>query len=476
MTDHQRADTVLPEHPAKMPNLDAYMQEAVNFTQAYCPSPHCCPSRATFFTGLYPSRHGVWNNVCNEQALSRGLNDDVQIFSDGLRQAGYDLFYSGKWHISSEERPSDRGWQELFVSAVPGTHHGRKWEDYEKGAGKAQPRTEGSIRRPGYGNFLVYGTAPDEGDKHDEEVVRQATQQLRKLKGSSNPWCLYVGVNAPHDPYVVPQRYLDLYELEDISLPESYYDTLTDKPGLYRRLKEQIFGQMSEDEVRNAIRHFWAFCSYIDDMFGKILKALDESGQAQDTLVLFCADHGDYCGDHGLFAKGIACFEGAYHIPAAIRFPAGVKNPGRSVDSFVSLADFAPTFLEVAGLQPQHELTGKSLMPFLLGEEPDTWREAIFTQCNGVELYYIQRSVKTKDYKYVFNGFDFDELYDLRNDPYEMNNLANKAGMDSIKQELLRQLWRFAYQEHDTSALNPYVTVSLAPYGPGEAFEDGKSK
>src|SRR5512141_2604637 len=99
MTDHQRADTVLPEHPALTPVLDRFGRDAVTFTNAFCPSPHCCPSRATFFTGLYPSRHGVWNNVLNEQAINSGLRDGVRLWSEDLAAAGYDLHFCGKWHV-----------------------------------------------------------------------------------------------------------------------------------------------------------------------------------------------------------------------------------------------------------------------------------------------------------------------------------------------------------------------------------------
>ena len=120
MTDHQRADTALPEHPAITPNLDRFAAEGVTFTNAFCPSPHCCPARATFFTGLYPSRHGVWNNICNDQALSRGLKPGVRLWSEDLAEAGYALHFSGKWHVSVEESPADRGWTEHFVSGGQG--------------------------------------------------------------------------------------------------------------------------------------------------------------------------------------------------------------------------------------------------------------------------------------------------------------------------------------------------------------------
>ena len=471
MTDHQRADTVLPEHPAITPHLDRFTQEGVTFTNTFCPSPHCCPSRATFHTGLYPSRHGVWNNVCNRQALSRGLNEGVRLWSEDLADAGYQLHFSGKWHVSVEESPQDRGWTEHFVSGAAGTHHGVTWDHYRKLAAEPEPsqRGEAEILRPGYSTYRLYGTGAK--GEHDETAVARGLEALDSLTASPDPWCLFVGAVAPHDPYVVPQEYLDLYDLADVPLPPSFADELADKPNIYQRMREMRFGQLSEREVREGIRHFWAFCSYLDDLFGQVLDALDRTDQQEDTLVLYCSDHGDYCGDHGLFCKGIPCFQGAYHVPAVVRWPASVANPGRRVDEFVSLADFAPTFLQIAGLAPDRHFTGASLLPFLRDETPSGWRDEIHTQCNGVELYYTQRSVMTKEFKYVFNGFDWDELYDLRTDPHEMHNLAGDPAYEGVKRELCRRMWRFAHREDDT-AINPYVTVGLAPYGPAEAFRE----
>ncbi|TFG73127.1 MAG: DUF4976 domain-containing protein [Anaerolineales bacterium] len=470
MTDHQRADTARIDHPSVTPNLDRLAQDGLTFTNTYCPSPHCCPSRATFFSGLYPSRHGVWNNICNRQALSHGLNPGVRLWSEDLACAGYEQHFSGKWHVSVEEGPGDRGWTEHLVSGGKGTLHGVTWDHYREIAALPDvvARGEGEILRPGYGTYQLYGSAERQGD-HDCRVVQQGLALIPQLSQSSNPWTLYLGLSGPHDPYIVPQKYLDIYNPEDVPLPSSFADEMTDKPGVYKKMREMRFGQLSEREVREAIRHYWAYCSYLDDLFGQVLQALEQSGEAENTLVVYTSDHADYAGEHGLFAKGIPCFSGAYHIPAVIRWPAGIRNPGRLVDDLVSEADFAPTFLDLAGVQTDRHFTGSSLLPFLLDETQDDWRTAIHTQCNGVELYYTQRSVMTREFKYTFNGFDRDELYDLRFDPHEMVNRADDPAYARVKRALCGEMWRFAYKEDDT-AINPYITVSLAPYGPAEAF------
>ena len=473
MTDHQRGDTVLPAHPAVTPNVEGLAREGVTFTSTFCPTPHCCPSRASFFSGLYPSRHGVWNNICNDQALSRGLKTGVRLWSEDLADAGYRMHFSGKWHVSVEDEPKDRGWTQHLVTGAAGTHHGRRWEQYGETASAPEPaqRGEAEILRPGYGTYRLYGTSGEH--QHDETVTRQTVELLPELAKEREPWCIFAGLHGPHDPYFVPQRYLDLYDLDNVPLPPSYADTLEDKPRIYRRMRRTRFGQLSERETREGVRHYWAFCSYLDDLFGRMLEALDKTGQAARTLVLYCSDHGDYCGEHGLWAKGIPCFRGAYHVPAVVRWPGVVRGAGTRVDEFVSLADFAPTFLEAAGLKTDRYFTGASLVPFLRGQTPPAWRDDIHTQCNGVELYYTQRSVTTREFKYVFNGFDDDELYDLRADPQEMKNLAADAAYEGVKREMSGRMWRFARREED-SAINPYITVGLAPYGPAEAFRESE--
>jgi arylsulfatase A-like enzyme len=465
MADHHRGDTVLPCHPAITPNLERLARDGVRFSNAFCPSPHCCPSRATFFTGLYPSRHGVWNHVGNPQSLSRGPREGVRLWSEDLAAAGYELDFMGKWHVSSVKYPSEYGWNEgntchrEGILSLP-----QEWDMY---ANPAPPPSDkilgGLIRRSGYNDYHLYGTSEVQ---EDGRIAREAMDIVAAKRNSRVPWGVFVGFKAPHDPYLVPRRFLDMYDPESIPLPPNYNDAMADKPALYRRMRRQAFGKLTDDEVRSAILHFWAYCSYLDHLAGNIIKALDDSGQANDTIVLYCSDHGDYCGEHGLFSKGIPCFRGAYHVPAIMRWPSGIKSPGREIDALVSLADFAPTFRELAGLPCADACSGNSLAPFLRNQTPANWPDEIFTQCNGTELYVTQRSVSTKAWKYVFNGFDFDELYDLRNDPGETRNLIDEPDCAMVLKNLCQRLWRFTEREEDMPISN-YITVGLAPYGPG---------
>ena len=477
MTDQEQAQVSFPEHPCRMPNAERLAQEGVRFRNCYTVAAHCCPSRASLMTGLYPSRHGIYNNVDTHTAIHRGLNDGVVTFSELLREAGYRMAFSGKWHVSNEERAGDRGWDELVVSSPGDGQKGvppmSRWEAAARET--SAERGRGQVLRPGWGHYQLYGSRPAKGPKgyegtRDYDYVQAAVGNLPELVASGDPWCLFVGPNGPHDPFIVPEPFASMYDPAEVTLPPSYRDTLTDKPRIYQRMRRQYWDQLSEDEVRESIAHYWGYCTMMDAMFGEALDALDASGTAENTLVLRMADHGDYCGAHGLYCKGVPAFREAYHVPLIARWPAGIAAPGRETDALVSMMDFAPTFLELAGVQDVPEgVAGGSLTPFFRGEAPGDWRDALFTQFNGVELYYTQRVVQTKTHKYVYNGFDFDELYDLEADPHEMVNLADHAGYQAVKKDLVRRMWQTALAEEDIIS-NPYATVAMAPWGPGIAF------
>jgi arylsulfatase A-like enzyme len=473
MTDQQRGDTTPPYSRALTPNLDKFCTEGVTFSQAYTIAPHCCPSRATFYSGLYPSQHGVWNNVNVGNTLSRGLYEDVRLWSEDLKEAGYDMYFSGKWHVSDVESPLDRGFDVMNIpKPVEKTvikhekPHTKEWASYLD----YQPQIErdnAQIIRKGYKTYTHFGEK--ENPFQDGTVVDDAVKIIRNREKSGKPWCQFVGTLGPHDPYFVPQEYLDMYNIDDIEVPDSFEDSMQDKPALYRRTRER-FDQLTEREHREAIMHYLAFCTYEDALFGRVLEALEESEDVENTVVLYISDHGDYVADHGLWCKGLPCFRGAYHIPVAVRWPVGIKNPGRKVNDFITLADFAPTFLELTKTEAGRDFTGMSLAPFLEDRIPDKWRDAVFTQTNGNELYGIQRSVMTRDWKLVYNGFDYDELYDLRKDPDEMYNLINDPGYDDVIHRLYKRLWAFARSVDDV-CINQYIMVGLASYGPGVIFE-----
>lgn len=508
MPDQTQAQAVLPGSSCLTPNVDRLASQGVLFTNSFCPAPHCCPSRASFQTGLYPSEHGVFNNVDTDTAIHANPYPGTKYFPQYLRRAGYELDYSGKWHVGRDLTPQDAGWTNTYSEHatkpkpyVPGkTRQDKFWSKAKAELSQTGPRKPGEVFRPGWGNAQLYKTLhsqdsnPFEALEGDYKPVLAGVDKLKRLASGGKPWALMVSNSGSHDPYNAPQHFVDMYDPKSVELPPNFRDTLGDKPRIYQRMRYQYWAQLSDDEVRQSILHYWAKTTMQDALFGLLLDALDKTGQAENTIVIYVSDHGDYAGAHGLWAKGVPSFREGYNIPTVIRWPRGIAHPGRQTDAFVSTTDFAPTFLEAAGIpSSEYQMSGKSLLPWLRGETPTIWRDALFFQLNGVELYYTQRIVMTKEHKYVYNGFDYDELYDLQQDPHEMVNLAFPqvkrareiveqgkgygngndvawpvlpSALDSVRRDLLQKMWKFG-QEHKDQIFNPYITVAMAPYGPG---------
>ena len=295
------------------------------------------------------------------------------------------------------------------------------------------------MRRPGWGDYRLYRTLPVEGrlgydEKPDWRVISPALGALEELTRGPKARRASPGAStsarwARTTPSTCREPFVDRYDLGDVPLPASYHDRCEDKPRVYQRMRRQYWDQLSEDEIRDAVRHYWAYCTMEDAYLGLFLDALDASGQREDTLVLRLSDHGEYAGAHGLFCKGVPAFREGYHVPCIASWPAGIDRPGREEGAFVTLADIAPTLLEVAGAPVPEGLTGRSLTPFLEGQRPPGWRDAFYSQMNGVELYYTQRAVQTDEWKYVYNGFDFDELYHLPRRPARDDQPGRAAGV-----------------------------------------------
>ena len=382
MTDQQLGTTQQSKGSAYMPNLERLKRHGVTFQEAYCPSPHCCPSRASFFSGLYPSEHGIWNNIDLADAFSHGLNDGIKLFSEDLKEAGYQMYFSGKWHVSAEEGPGDRGFGPWIYPPQEGRYKPWKrtpfmgdwdWLLEEDDIALEEGRREGEISRIGFPQYSQYGVT--ENPFGDGDVVSCAEGWLENVS-KDEPFCMYVGTLGPHDPYFVPQQYLDLYPDESIVLPESWKDRMLDKPNLYRRTRER-FDQLGEAEQKRSLKHYLAFCSYEDALFGRLLDVLERRELLEDTVILYVSDHGDYAGAHGLWTKGLPCFKEAYHICSVMGY-GGIKAEGTVISQRVSLLDYAPTFLELAGIleadnpEAKRRFSGRSLKPFLEGGHSGT--------------------------------------------------------------------------------------------------------
>ena len=476
--------------PVLTPVMDRIAREGISFRQMRCTTPMCAPARAAMMSALYAHANGMWNNNHTPAAMRRDLYPDVRLWSQNLREAGYRLRYLGKWHVSDVRSPAAFGWEEPDAAVATGMaeqvgrpqhsrdepHRPRPREIQLTPRGGRQTGLQNALyqEREGWPRRVLYGastSAPEES--RDGRVTTRAVELIEEQASWSEPWCLYVGWTNPHDPYVAHERYLRQYpENAAAWLPRipSYDDDLRDKPNIYRRLHEQLWGHLPWGERAQMVRHFCAMVTFLDEQLGRLLDALARTGQAEHTIVLYTSDHGDYMGAHGLFAKGVAAFDEAYRVPLLVRWPAGIANPGRSVDAFVSLLDLGPTLLDLAGAppleQPSGPIHGRSLVPLLNGQTPSDWPDSFYGEFLGHENFYTQRLVRTRRHKYVWNAFDYDELYDLEADPYETRNLQADPAYQDVKRELVAALWRWARQTGDIIN-NAYPLNAILAYGPG---------
>jgi arylsulfatase A-like enzyme len=246
---------------------------------------------------------------------------------------------------------------------------------------------------------------------------------MNRYASGRQPWHVEIHFPEPHDAYLPLKQYLDRYSPGDIPVPESFHDDFRAKPGLHRR-EAETWGQVSEEDYRQGRAHYYAYCEEIDNHVGRILGALEKTGQAQNTLVVFTSDHGDMVGAHRMWIKGWIPYEETYRIPMILRWPARFAG-GIRTDRLVSSHDLGHTYVAAARARALPFADGMSLLPLCEDPNRTDWRDQLLCAYYGGEFLYTQRIAITRRFKYVFNGFDFDELYDLEKDPEEMRNVLD---------------------------------------------------
>ena len=413
---------------AHTPRLDAFAAEGRAFTQAVSNYPVCSPFRAILMSGALPWVSGVTGNcVSTERRVGPELRADLACWSDVLAAAGYDLCYIGKWHLDAPRRP----WVPTSNNNGP-----QKWNEW------CPPS-----RRHGFNRWYAYGTydrhlrpmywetdAPRDGFRYVDQwgPEHEADKAIAFLRETKGPFALVVSMNPPHTGYeLVPKRYLRRYAGRDATtLAKGDYPPAGTPMGKH---------------FRWAMPYYLAAVEGVDEQFGRILDALEETGHAEDTVVLFCSDHGCCLGAHGLPAKNNP-YEESMRIPCLVRWKGHIA-PGRDA-GLVDAFDLAPTLLGLLGQPIPGHMVGRNLAPYLLGEAPaDLSEPRLYLHLWGrnrddefptepVPLAAApeglpdgKRGLRSAKRKCVF-VYDAQAkrlgavLFDLDADPYETRNLA----------------------------------------------------
>jgi len=463
MTDQMQGRVLEPDHPCRTPNFDRLASQGVRFRRAYTPNAVCSPARASLMTGLLPHNHGVLtvtHVVDDDQSC---LRTDRPHWAQRLRADGYRTAYFGKWHVERSHDLDSFGW-ETYADEQSGIFRTAKRPS-------ANPERDLSIAGycggpAGYQKGLLYGVTDVPPEERPMGVVTQAAlDHLDEVLDGEKPWCVFVSVQEPHDPFVAGREAFDLYDPDLIELPPNARDELAGRPGIYRKVA-QVWKDMTDRQRREAAACYYATITEIDAQFGRLIDRVREAGSLDDTVVVVTTDHGEALSAHGLYCKNFSAAEEIYNIPLVVAGPGLAR--GAVTQARVGLHDLCPTLLELVGAEPIDVPDSRSFASVLrdpAGREGDY--ATGFAEFYGGRMIVTQRVVWDGPWKFVFNGFDFDELYNLDDDPYEMSNLAEEPACAGRLRQMTAQMWRAVRDTGDMSLLNShYPCLRVAPYGP----------
>lgn len=407
-------------HPlVKTPHMDRLAEDGVTFTNAYCNSPLCMPSRMSFMTGRYIHNIGAWDNAAP-------LRPDAITWAHILRDAGYDVVLSGKQHFGGLDQL--HGFRTQLARDL---HAERKHglTDWENGTPQAARPWQGPAQA---------GPGTTEEIKVDDLAEEQALKYLRDPERHEQPWVLNVSFIAPHFPLVVPQRFWDLYPLNEIDLPDIPDGHLENQHPVYQRMR-RMFGcvDFPEELVRCARAGYYGLITYLDEKIGNLLQTLEETNQLENTVVIYTSDHGEMNGEHGMWRKS-NFYEASVRVPLQIMLPDRI-SARRQIDEVVSLVDLTATLVDIAGGDSIAQLDGDSLIP-LLQDHADDWKDYAFSEylAHGVERPMAM--LRKGNYKFNYSLGDPPELYNISEDPEEFQNLANLPQYQKICNEMKAQL------------------------------------
>jgi arylsulfatase A-like enzyme len=454
-TDEHRLSAVgcYGDTPCRTPHLDQLAEQGFRFETAYTVYPVCSPARSTIMTGEYPHTNGMCGNVKDLGCSVHELNDRPELLSRKLQSAGYVCGYTGKWHLGAEKYhdsfhvndPPSLPESVGFIGQNFGGHGGggfrfREYKDYLAAHGYVHEVIE--PEKSSYWHWPPYGTTTGPVESSVPYFLADHTiGMIESMKDGKNPFFIWHNFWGPHEPYFAPKEFVDMYR--DVEIPEwpNYRWDASSTAYPYHIKRYPTASKLNWEDWAQAIRHYYAFTTLIDQQIGRMVQYLEDTGLIENTIIIMTADHGETLGSHGgLIDKGNTHFEEFQRIPMIVRIPEQYcengREPGQVLSEWVSLADIYPTILDMAGADyDQSAVHGRSFLPVLQGKDTD-WQNTAVIEFYGLgDLPMTMITIREGMLKYGWNCSSVDELYDLEKDPYEMNNVCDDpAYADRLKQ------------------------------------------
>ena len=494
------------------PNIDALAADGVRFTRAYCQSPVCSASRMNFYTGRYCHSHGAtWNRV--------PLKVGEHTLGDHLRDNGMECWLVGKTHIKADTEgmarlgiPADsiigvrteqcgfdvyerddgmrpEGPEGFYDNGGAATYNGwlrergypgdNPWHDFANSA-----RDEDGNVLSGW--LLENARKPAAIKEEDSETPYMTSRAIEFMdQAGETPWCLHLSYIKPHWPYITPAPYNDMYGPEHVIPVNRSDDELVDMHPVYANYVNNRVGQsFSRDEVlEHTIPSYMGLIKQCDDQMGRLFDYLKSRGLWDNTLIVLTSDHGGYLGDHWMGEKDLF-HDCSAKIPLIIRDPSAQAEAARGTecDALVESIDLAPTFLDVIGAEARpHILEGASLMPFLHGSMPTKWRDYVISENdygispgNATLAEQVddprQYMVANTRWKYIYAEGFRPMLFDLENDPSELNDLGTSAEHEPIRQKMFEALSAWARRLSQRTTMSPADVIAERKRSPARGI------
>jgi len=430
------------------PNLDRIAEEGMRFENCFCTNSICTPSRATILTGTY-------NHVNNVTTLASKLDGRLLTFPKLLQACGYQTAIIGKWHLGHGGIHDPTGFDYWNVLPGQGLYHNP--EMIEMGREKV---------------FRGYAT----------DIITDLSLEWLRNRDSSRPFCLMCHHKAPHRPWEPDEKHARMYESVEIPEPETFDDDYSNRAAAAAEAKMRIDRDLTLTDLKQPVpeglspeeEKRWKYQRYIkdylrcvasvDDNVGRMLDYLDEEGLTEDTIVIYTSDQGFFLGDHGWYDKRFM-YEESLRMPFIIRYPREIV-PGTVNTNMILNVDFAPTFLDYAGVDIPEQMQGTSFRPLLKGQVPHGWQRSMYYRYwmhLAHHNVYAHYGVRTLRYKLIYYYADalgqpgaIDdrrepewELFDLEKDPYELHNVYDDPAYTDVVKELKAELRRLQDQVGD---------------------------
>ncbi|MCC5928224.1 MAG: sulfatase [Cyclobacteriaceae bacterium] len=449
----------------KTPHLDRLADEGMLFANAFCTNSICGPSRAVILTGKHSHLNGMLNNDTT-------FNGAQTTFPKIFQEHGYRTAWMGKWHLMSDPTGFD-DWAILANQGQQGSYYNPVFKSNKK-------TEESSIT--GYTATII---------------TDMAIEWIEENKKDQAPFFLAYSHKTPHREWVPAPEEYDMYKDVDLPLPGNFYDDYSNRSSAAKVQEMEIARHMNEGDLKLVYPAYmneaqlalfdaaygpeneafrasnlqgdalteWKYQRYVKDFLrsvtsmdreiGRFLQYLEDTGLADNTIVIYSSDQGFYLGDHGWYDKRWM-YEESLRMPLIIRWP-GVVQPGTKNDKMVQNLDFAQTFLDMAGIPAKADMQGSSLLPLLKGDEPEAWRENIYYHYYAYPDWHMVKphyGIRSERYKLIhYYTIDEWELFDLQEDPDEMVSVFNRSEYNEVQALMNEKLQEIKIQYGDTVIL-----------------------